>query len=82
MESTAVPASFWDSAAYPGAIAGMDKQAVQDGQYLASYYASDPKLNSSYPYPVTCEALSLFKLIRLFLSSLPLNRYLVLQVAI
>lgn len=54
MDSTAVPASFWDSAAYPGEISGMDKQAVQDGQYLASYFASDPKLNSSYPYPVTC----------------------------
>lgn len=52
--NTTVPTGFWDSAAHPGDVVGLDKQAVSDGQYLAAYFATDPKLNSSYPYPVTC----------------------------
>ena len=54
MNSNVVPVDFWDSAAHPGELVGLDKQAVQDGQYLGSYFATDPKLNSTYNYPVTC----------------------------
>ncbi len=54
MNSNIVPSSFWDSSAHPGDVVGLDKQAVSDGQYLAAYYATDPKLNNSYGYPVTC----------------------------
>jgi len=54
MNSNVVPESFWNSAAQPGDVIGMDKQAVSDGMYLAAYYATDPKLNNSYGFPVTC----------------------------
>ena len=55
MNSNIVPATFWNSAAHPGDVIGLDKQAVSDGAYLAAYFATDPKLNSSYNYPVTCK---------------------------
>jgi hypothetical protein len=42
------------NSAHPNDVIGMDKQAVADGQYMAAYFAGDPKLNSTYPYPVTC----------------------------
>lgn len=38
----------------PGDVLGLDKQAVSDGEYAASYYSGDPRLNSTTPFPVTC----------------------------
>ena len=38
----------------PGDVIGMDKQAVADGEYAASYYTGDPRMNATVPYPITC----------------------------
>lgn len=46
------------SALQPGDVVGMDKQAVADGEYAAAYYAGDPRMNSTTPYPVTCADLN------------------------